>query len=112
MAAKLPAWSWLAVGLVIAVTSWYVEMELFFWLGWVFIIIGIARFLLGFVFREKEQPRDITTHHTHHRTIHGTAHVSPGARYGHYAHYYHRCVCGSPVRMTDLFCSACGRRLR
>lgn len=111
--AKLPAWSWLAVGLIIAVTSWYVEMTLFFWLGWVFIIIGAAKFLIWFMARRREAP-DTIMHHPHHRAVHApAAHPSRGqARLGHYAHVYHRCVCGNPVRVTDLFCSACGRRLR
>ena len=110
--AKLPAWSWLAVGLLLAVGSWYAGMSLFFWLGWLFVIVGAAKFLIGYMLPGKEPGaptgHDIRRHPSMH-PVHVDRHQS---RLGHYVHQYYRCSCGNPVRATDIFCSACGRRLR
>lgn len=98
--AKLPAWSWMLVGLVIAFTSWKVEMPLFFWLGWIFIIIGIAKLLIGLLTAKKETRQE-------RRTVHQYA-----PRHQVHAHQYYRCSCGNPVKAMDNFCGYCGRRLR
>ena len=97
MANPIPAWAWLLVGLVIAVTSWHVEMPLFFWLGWAFIAVGIGKYVIGFLLREKETPQERKT----------VQHLAPQQ-----SHQYYRCPCGNAVRATDNFCTHCGRRLR
>lgn len=100
--AKIPAWSWLAVGLIVAMTAWYAEMPLFFWIGWFFVVIGIAKIIIGYVVSEKTievKPRQ-----------HAPATHRPAA--AHPAHQYYRCSCGAPVRASDTFCNHCGRRLR
>ena len=97
MAQKLPAWVWLIVGLIIAFTSWYTEMELFFWLGWIFILVGSAKIIIGFIIRKKETPTEKKT----------------AQQYTPQHHYqYYRCSCGNTVRATDQYCTACGRNLR
>jgi len=95
--AAIPSWAWLAIGLVISLTSWYVEMTLFFWLGLVFIVIGIMKLAAGFMLGEKETKQEKKTVHN----------LSPQ-----HTHQYYRCACGNPVRVNDIFCSYCGRRLR
>ncbi len=94
--AALPSWSWLLVGLIIAATSWTMEMPLFFWLGWLFVIVGIAKFVIGFLTRERETPQE--------RRV--MQQLAPAH------HQYYRCPCGNPVRVADHFCNHCGRRLR
>jgi hypothetical protein len=97
MAQKLPTWSWILVGLVITIVSWSVEMELFVWLGLLFIAVGAAKIIISYMTgKETHQERKAEQH-------------APAA---HPSHQYYRCYCGNPVRATDSFCSACGRRLR
>ena len=98
--AKIPAWSWLAVGLIVAMTAWYAEIPLFFWIGWLFVVVGIAKFIIGYVVSEKVVERKAAQQPTRH----------PAAT--HPAHQYYRCSCGAPVRASDTFCNHCGRRLR
>ncbi len=98
--AKLPPWSWLLAGLAIAITSWKVEMPLFFWLGWIFVIIGITKFLIMLLTSEK-------TTKTERRMTQQYAPIHQA-----HTHQYYRCQCGNPARATDRFCNNCGRRLR
>lgn len=98
----LPSWSWLGVGLVVAITAWYTEMPLFFWLGWAFIIVGVAKFVFGYVTRKDESPQERKA----------VQRMLPPSRMQHVAHQYYRCACGAAVRASDNFCTYCGRRLR
>jgi UPF0716 family protein affecting phage T7 exclusion len=103
--AKLPAWSWLTVGLLIAITSWYVEIPLFFWLGWLFILVGAAKFLIGYLLSKKETQEEKSA-------VQQAAHQPRYPPVRHASHQYYRCSCGNPVKASDNFCGYCGRRLR
>ena len=98
--AKLPAWTWLGIGLLITIISGYMEIPLFFWIGWLFVVIGIAKIIIAAVLREKPEER---------KAAHAVMRV-PTARQP--AHQYYRCSCGAPVRGSDTFCARCGRQLR
>lgn len=96
--AGIPSWIWLAVGLLIAITSWYVELTLFFWLGWLMIIVGAAKFVIAFTSREKESAQEKST----------VNHLMPQQHKEHYG----RCSCGNMVFSTQQYCHVCGKRLR
>ncbi len=95
--AKIPAWIWLATGTAITLTSWYADLNLFFWIGLAFLVFGIARLVTGYMLGGKETKMEKKT----------VQQVMPRQH-----HQYYRCPCGNPVRTTDIFCSYCGRRLR
>jgi len=99
MAQKLPTWSWLLVGVIIAVFSLYLEIGLFLWLGMLFIAIGVAKIVIRYMTGTKETSQEKKA-------------VQQYAPKMHPAHQYYRCSCGNPVRAADFFCSNCGRRLR
>jgi uncharacterized paraquat-inducible protein A len=96
----LPWWTWLSVGLLVAVMSSVVggKLELFVWVGVLFILIGIAKLVIAYVFRQKEAKQEHTQHQ--YQTPQQT----------HQAFYCPRCR--STVRTHDFFCSRCGTRLR
>ncbi len=96
--AKIPSWIWLATGIAITLTSWYADLTLFFWVGLAFVVFGIAKIMAGYMLGGKETKieKKIVHEMAPHRT----------------AYKYYRCPCGNPVRVTDIFCSYCGRRLR
>ena len=109
--AKLPAWSWLIVGLIVAVTSSVVEIPLFFWLGVVFVAIGAGKYALAAMTREKTpKEKHLQQHVQRHQAQHQQAHHAAAMR--HPTHQYYRCSCGAPVKVSDNFCNHCGRRLR
>ncbi|MEM2916289.1 MAG: hypothetical protein QXT19_02960 [Candidatus Woesearchaeota archaeon] len=96
--AKIPAWVWLATGVAVALAAWYANLTLFFWVGWVFVVFGIAKLIGGYVLRGKETQREKELIHE----------MAPHRM----TYAYFRCSCGNPVRTTDIFCNSCGRRLR
>ncbi|MEM4254555.1 MAG: hypothetical protein QXR48_04200 [Candidatus Woesearchaeota archaeon] len=52
--AAIPALAWLIIGGMIIGISWYSDMPLFFWIGWAFVVFGIAKLIIGFVLGKKE----------------------------------------------------------
>ncbi|HLF54839.1 MAG TPA: hypothetical protein VI612_03905 [Candidatus Nanoarchaeia archaeon] len=88
--AEIPWWAWLGVGLFVAFFSLYLDITLFGWVGLFFIIIGIAKLVYFFVFREREEKPKPTVQHQ--------------------AFYCPRCRFA--VHAYDLFCRRCGARLR
>jgi hypothetical protein len=95
--AAIPSLVWLLIGAIVVGVSWYIEMPLFFWIGWAFIALGIAKLAIGFILGKKETKQERKT-------------ASPAAQKHLQQHY--RCSCGNPVKITDNFCNYCGRRLR
>ncbi|HSU72656.1 MAG TPA: zinc ribbon domain-containing protein [Candidatus Binatia bacterium] len=94
--AKIPALVWLAVGVAVAIVSYKVgdAFKLFFYLGIVFIIVGVLKAVL----KKRAQPTHQThaSHQAHHTQTH--AFLCPKCRY--------------QVHATDRFCKNCGHRLR
>ena len=94
--AALPWWAWLGVGVLIAVLSSIAggKVAVFAWIGWLFIIFGIAKAVIYFLLRKKETKQE-------------QAQVPP------VQHQYYYCPrCRSTVRVGDYFCHRCGVRLR
>lgn len=101
--AAIPSWLWLAVGLVVSVTAWYTEMSaFFFWIGCAFVVFGVAKLVIGFMLGPKETKQEKKV----------VQRLAPAQGQMHPAHQYYRCPCGNPVKVSDIFCSYCGRRLR
>lgn len=100
--AQIPSWLWLSAGIIVTVGSYYVQgpVTLFFYLGLLFILIGVAKLLTWFMTGKKS----IKT---------GRAHtLAPQPKAQPIQQRYKKCVCGRFVRSTDSFCWGCGRRLR
>jgi hypothetical protein len=100
--AAIPSWLWLAIGLIVSVTSWYADMTLFFWLGCAFVVVGVAKIVIGFMLGKTETKAEKKV----------VQRLAPVQGQRHPAHQYYRCPCGNPVKVSDIFCSYCGRRLR
>ncbi len=98
--AAIPALVWFLIGAIVVGISWYMGMPLFFWIGWVFIIVGIARLTINFILGQKETKQEKKAIQT-----------GPVVK-KHPQHQYYRCSCNNPVKITDNFCNYCGRRLR
>jgi hypothetical protein len=96
----IPSIAWLVIGAAVVGISSYVGMPMFFWIGWLFIVMGIARLVIGFMIGKKET-----------KTEKKTVQQAMPQHHGYVSKYY-RCVCGNPVKITDNFCGYCGRRLR
>jgi len=92
--AKIPWWLWLGVGLLVTILSSFVKIPIFIIVGVIFLIIGIAKAVFLFVFKEKEEKQEKS--------------VARAPRANHA--YCHRCR--SIVARTDYFCRRCGTRLR
>lgn len=101
--AQIPSWLWLFAGIIVTAGSYYVggKVALFFYLGLLFLLIGVAKAIIWFVMRKPKKTE-------------GTQMPSPKAQPVQPVHgQYGKCRwCGRFVRLTDSFCWGCGRRLR
>ncbi len=106
--AKIHWLVYIAVGLFVSVLSYkinYNNLYLFFYVGWIFVLIGIIKMLFGFGknkdvknLQQKMQHKNLT------QPQHSMQH--------HQKHHYKRCHrCGNVMRLNDRFCSKCGLRL-
>jgi len=89
---------WLIAGILVMWGATWVGrgLEFFWWLGLSFVVIGIFKALLAFVFRKSETAAE--------QQLGKEFKVPGGVRY---------CPrCGSQLRITDLFCGRCGTRVR
>ena len=100
--AKIHGLMYIAVGLFVSIFSWKINYEkfiFFFYVGWVFVFIGVVKLIFVFIKRKmdiKEGPIKMAQH---------KASIQPH----HQAHHYKRCrKCGNAVRLHDRFCSRCG----
>lgn len=93
--AQIPSWLWLIAGIIVIAGSLYVgeQISLFFYVGLLFIAIGIAKIVLNYILRKKETKTEKTQMPRTHPQ-------------------YNICRCGQYVRKTDNFCWSCGTRLR
>lgn len=98
--AQIPAWLWLGAGITVVAGSIYVgeQVELFFYIGLLFVLLGTAKIVFRFVMRKSETKTEKKQ----------MQRVLPRATHPHYA----TCSCGQYIRRTDNFCWCCGRRLR
>ena len=89
--AQIPSWLWLGAGIVVVLGSIYVgeHLQFFFYVGLLFIVIGIAKIAIWFVTRkgetkvEREQVQKFVPRQTH--------------------PHYRQCRCGQWARKTDNF---------
>ncbi|MEM4263763.1 MAG: hypothetical protein QW666_02615 [Candidatus Woesearchaeota archaeon] len=102
--AQIPSWLWLFAGIIVTAGSYYVKgnIALFFYLGLLFILIGVAKIIFWFIMRKPK------TGKIQMPMPQSRAQPVQQAAYGNYK----KCMCGRFVRLTDNFCWACGRRLR
>lgn len=101
--AKIHGLVYIIIGILLVIASWKInfnELILFFYAGWLFVLVGIVKLLLGFGKKEnrvqqKEQNRNVS-HLMSRSNLHQT-------------HHYKKCPrCGSVMRINDRFCSKCG----
>ena len=90
-------WAWLGVGLFVAISSSYVggKLQLFAWVGLLFVAIGIAKAVYLFVIAPREEKKE-------------AAKPVPIQQTQHF--YCPRCRFA--VHAYDFFCRRCGARLR
>ena len=90
---KIPFWLWIIVGLFITLASSALTMKLFIWIGLLFLVIGIGKRVIAFVFKEKKGKEKI---------IHQQAQQQ----------YYYCPKCKIRVHAAENFCRMCGQKLR
>ena len=95
--ASIPWWAWLGIGAFVAITSAGVggKLQLFAWVGLLFIVIGIAKAVYVFVLSEREAPEQTT------------AKPAPVRQ-----HVLFCPRCRAQIAQNDYFCRLCGLRLR
>ncbi len=106
--AKIPSWLWLISGIAIIFFSKYMggKVEMFFWAGLVFAVIGLAKMLVGFILYRGETK-------TEQRAEGAPFYPSATAAAPGQASVMRFCPrCGSQVYQTAYFCHKCGLRLR
>ncbi|MBI4150492.1 hypothetical protein HY492_00010 [Candidatus Woesearchaeota archaeon] len=96
--AKIPAFAYLLVGALVAYVSLRIgeTFTFFFYVGLVFLGIGLAKLLIGFLLRKKETKTEKK--------------LEQPAKPANHIRYCPRCR--SACRMFDYFCWRCGTRLR
>ncbi len=97
--AKIPALVYLLVGALVSYVSLRIgaNFTFFFYVGLVFIGVGLAKLLIGFVLRKKETKNEKKVEQKSEKQ---TPHIRYCPR------------CRSACRMFDYFCWRCGTRLR
>jgi len=110
--ASIPSWLWLISGIAIIFFSKYMggKVELFFWAGLVFAIIGLAKILVGYITGKKEtKPGERTVGAPFYPSGPAPSSASsPGqAAIGRFCPR-----CGNQIYPNAYFCHKCGLRLR
>ena len=97
---KIHGLIYIIVGLFVSSISWklnYAKLFLFFYLGLIFIIVGIVKLILG-PKANKEEMKPKSTQRNLHQSMQ--------------RQHYKRCQrCGNIARIHDNFCSRCGTRI-
>ena len=93
--AKIHWLAYVIVGLVVSIISWkfnYQKLIFFFYIGLIFILVGIVKLIFNLMKKEK-------------KAEHKTQQINQQA------HHIKYCTqCGNQLRTHDRFCSRCGRR--
>jgi hypothetical protein len=106
--AQIPSWLWLISGIAIIFFSKYMggKVELFFWAGLVFAIVGIAKILVGYILHKGEtKSEEIAVNAPFYPSANAAAPVQSSVM-----RFCSRC--GSQVHPSSYFCHKCGLRLR
>ena len=102
--AKIHGLIYVLIGLFIVLASWkinYNDLILFFYLGWVFVLVGIVKMLFSF---GKNKGVKNLQHKSLAQPQHSMQHQQK--------HHYKRCHrCGNVMRLHDIFCNKCGLRV-
>ena len=90
-------WSvYVIIGLFVSVASYRLNFQkliFFFYIGIIFIIVGIAKLIFDNVNKKEDKPQKIQTQKQHMQK-------------------FKRCLrCGNIVRINDRFCGKCGARV-
>ena len=90
-------WSvYVIIGFFVSTLSYkldYNKLIFFFYIGIIFILIGIAKLIFGNVNKKEDKPKKIQTQKQHMQN-------------------FKRCSrCGNIARINDRFCSICGARV-
>ena len=110
--AQIPSWLWLIAGIAIIFFSKYMggKVEMFFWVGLVFAVIGLAKILVSYITHKgetKTEESGVGAPFYPSGTAPGSA-SSPGQ-----TAIMRFCPrCGSQIYPTGYFCHKCGLRLR
>lgn len=110
--AQIPSWLWLIAGIAIIFFSKYMggKVELFFWAGLVFAVIGLAKVLVGYITRKGEtKSEQIAVNAPFYPS--GPASSSAAAP-GQTTTMRFCPRCGSQVPQSSYFCHKCGLRLK
>lgn len=105
--AGLSWWTWLGVGLVVALVSVWAELDLFIWVGVVFIIVGIAKLAMFYILGSRDQKVSSAVSQS-------VAHPQVSARVREYSQPQ-RLVCPrcmANVSAANFYCGYCGTRVR
>ena len=101
--AKLHGLVYIVVGFFVASVSWKISYEklfLFFYIGVLFILLGIGKLIFGSK-ANKEEKQKTAGQKIQNRTLNQTMHQQ-----------FKRCgKCGNAARVNDNFCSRCGARV-
>ena len=106
--AQIPSWLWLIAGIAIIFFSKYMggKVEMFFWVGLVFAVIGLAKILVSYITHKGETK-------TEQRTEGAPFYPAPSSAAPGQASMMRFCPrCGSQVSPNSYFCHKCGLRLR
>ena len=103
--AKVHGIIYLIIGLFVTVASYkinYDKLYLFFYIGLLFIIYGVAKIIIGFI--NKEERKKVAPSNIHKNQL--NQFKQPIKQ------QYKRCQnCGNVARGYDNFCSRCGNRM-
>lgn len=106
--AKIHGFIYIVIGLFIVLASWKINLNaliFFFYVGWIFVLIGIIKLVLGFgKNRDTKSPQQKIQHRNLAQPHQSLQHQQK--------HHYKRCHrCGNVMRLSDRFCSKCGLRI-
>jgi len=106
--AKIHGLVYILIGLFVVIASWkidYNDMILFFYVGWIFVLVGIVKLFL--MFGKKEETKSV--HHAQHNRSSGHIQHSKNKQHQNQLQNYKRCPrCHNVLRIHDRFCNRCG----
>ncbi|MBI4452902.1 zinc ribbon domain-containing protein [Candidatus Woesearchaeota archaeon] len=104
--AKIHGIAYILIGLLVVIASWkinYSNLILFFYIGWIFVLVGMVKLMLGFGKKKDKPQQNAQSRNLSHLTSQGRQHQ---------AHHYKKCPrCHNVMRVHDRFCGRCGYRV-